>query len=100
MKKKLIFLTLAILLLQIINVNAASDNSQLISMSLVNQDPDPATAGNIVDVRVGILNMGGQSSGDVSVEFVVLPNELSSGLTGVLFSVLLGLLLGFSTKLS
>jgi len=41
-----------------------------ISVSLVNQDPDPAIAGDMVEVRLGIENLGGDSANNLIVELV------------------------------
>ena len=39
-----------------------------VSVSLVNQDPHPAIAGDIVDIYLGIENIGGESSSNLIVE--------------------------------
>ncbi|HIH87342.1 MAG TPA: hypothetical protein HA304_05515 [Methanosarcinales archaeon] len=39
-----------------------------VSVSLVNQDPYPAIAGDIVDIYLGIENIGGESAGNLVVE--------------------------------
>jgi hypothetical protein len=52
-----------------------------VSVSLVNQDPHPAIAGEIVDIYLGIENIGGESSNDLIVElepeypFSLVPDE-------------------------
>jgi len=52
-----------------------------VSVSLVNQDPSPAIAGEIVDIYLGIENIGGESSGNLIVElepeypFTLVPGE-------------------------
>lgn len=47
---------------------SSHDNSQLLSISLINQEPDPAMAGDIVDLRFGIENQGGQNAENVMLE--------------------------------
>ncbi|MBN2094992.1 MAG: COG1361 S-layer family protein [Candidatus Aenigmarchaeota archaeon] len=57
----------------------------IISVSLVNQDPDPAISGDIIEVRIGIENKGGEAVNDLMVEVVpTYPFELVSGETGLL----------------
>ncbi len=41
-----------------------------ISVSLVNHDPDPAVAGDVAEVRLGIQNTGGEDSKNLVVELV------------------------------
>ncbi|MBU0615679.1 MAG: COG1361 S-layer family protein [Nanoarchaeota archaeon] len=65
---KKIFL-LAIVILSMLQVCAASD-SQLITLSLVNQDPDPATSGDIVEIRIGVENRGGEPAENMMLEFI------------------------------
>lgn len=58
-----------------------TENRQVISVSLVNQDPDPAISGDILEVRLGIQNLGGVAVDNLIVEIVpeypfeVLPGE-------------------------
>jgi hypothetical protein len=51
-------------------VLADMSESQILTLSLVNQDPDPAIAGNLVEFRVGVENLGGESVENVVIEFV------------------------------
>jgi hypothetical protein len=56
------------------------ENSVSLSLSMVNQDPDPAYAGDIMEVRVGIENLGGRSANNVVIELVPdYPFELAPG---------------------
>ena len=54
--------------------SAATDNSTImvggsdIRVSLVNQDPDPAAAGDIVELRIGVENQGQTAISDLVVE--------------------------------
>jgi hypothetical protein len=51
------------------------------SISLINQDPDPAIAGNIVELRIGIENRGGEPAENIVLEvnpkypFEMVPGE-------------------------
>ncbi|MFH2027679.1 MAG: COG1361 S-layer family protein [Nanoarchaeota archaeon] len=63
MKQKIIsciFLVMLICMISI-SVHAESDTSVL-SLSLINQDPDPAVAGDVIEVRIGIENKGGEAA--------------------------------------
>jgi hypothetical protein len=56
--------------------------SSAVSISLVNQDPDPAIAGDIVEVRVGVENIGGEALDNLIVELLPeYPFELISGVS-------------------
>ncbi len=56
------------------------DDSSAISISLINQDPDPAIAGDIVEVRLGIENIGGETVNDLIIELIPeYPFSLVSG---------------------
>jgi hypothetical protein len=70
-------MTILMVLMFAMNVLAASSPSayttgQAISVSVVNQNPDPATAGDVVEVRLGIENYGSASLENMIVE--VLPS--------------------------
>ncbi len=62
-------------------VNAALASSTVLSISLANYDPDPAIAGNPVEVRIGIENIGGTTANDLMLEtmpeypFELVPGE-------------------------
>jgi len=59
---------------------AAERDTKLITMNLVNQDPDPAISGDVVEIRVGIENRGGSSYEDVVLEFIPeYPFDLIAG---------------------
>lgn len=45
-------------------------DSKLVVISLVNQDPDPATSGDIVEIRLGVENRGGAITENLVLEFV------------------------------
>lgn len=62
-------------------VNANLADTQAASISLINQDPDPAVAGDIVEVRLGIENIGGSDIDNLIVNlgleypFTLVPGE-------------------------
>ena len=55
-------------------------DGKIVTVSLMNQDPDPATAGNIVELRIGVENNGGESAENVVLEVVAeYPFEMVPG---------------------
>ena len=61
------------------SVNADLTGSSL-SLSLANYDPNPATAGNTVEVSIGIINAGGLATNDLMLEVIpVYPFDLVQG---------------------
>ena len=51
-----------------------------LTLSLVNQDPDPAVSGDTVEIRVGVQNIGGEAVDDVMLEFTPeYPFSLAAG---------------------
>jgi hypothetical protein len=61
-------------------VNAALTGSTTLSVSLANYDPNPAIAGDPLEVRIGIENTGGISTNDLMLEVVpAYPFELVPG---------------------
>ena len=79
-KLALALLAIVLVLTSAIGAYAAGDYTAL-SISLVNQDPNPALAGGIVEVRLGVENVGGASASDVKIEltpeypFTLVPGE-------------------------
>ena len=70
---KIISLALFILCFIIIPTSSAFadiSDAKGVSISLVNQDPDPAIAGDVMEIYLGIENIGGESANDLMVEFV------------------------------
>jgi hypothetical protein len=60
------------------------NTASLLTVSLVNQDPDPAIAGSIVEVRLGVQNNGGQAANNVLVELLPeYPFTIASGDTAI-----------------
>ncbi len=68
MKIKPIML-LIMMIASIVTVSAASEDVLMISLSMVNQDPDPATSGDLVEIRIGIENLGGKDANELMLEF-------------------------------
>ncbi|MBN1502313.1 COG1361 S-layer family protein [Candidatus Woesearchaeota archaeon] len=57
-----------------------TSDMQLIILSLINQDPDPAIAGNILEVRIGVENIGGEMAENQVIEIKAeYPFEKISG---------------------
>lgn len=56
-------------LILIMAVTAYALAGDMLTISLVNQDPTPALAGNLVEIRLGVENTAGQPSEDVVLEF-------------------------------
>jgi hypothetical protein len=79
MKRKILFLILIFAMLATA-ANAALKDIKDVSISLVNQDPDPAIAGDVVEIRLGIENRGGQAAENLIIEVVPgYPFELIAG---------------------
>ncbi|VVB95044.1 NPCBM-associated, NEW3 domain of alpha-galactosidase [uncultured archaeon] len=73
-------LAILVLMTYIPAVNAGLAGSTVLSISLANYDPNPAIAGNTVDVRIGIQNIGGTTTNDLMLEVVPgYPFELVPG---------------------
>jgi hypothetical protein len=75
MKKKgiIAFVMIVILafIVQLQVASAATDvTNAVLSISLVNYDPDPTIAGDTAEVRLGIQNVGAQATDNMIVEFV------------------------------
>jgi len=70
-KLTLPFCIILVLMACIPSVNADLTGSSQLSISLANYDPNPATAGNTLDVSIGILNTGSIATNDLILE--VLP---------------------------
>jgi hypothetical protein len=67
-KTSILVLRLMTVALLFVSIVYASDPASL-SLSLVSQNPSPAMAGDIVEVKIGIINDGGQAVNDLRVEF-------------------------------
>ncbi len=72
MKKIIRMYILVLVIAGILSNLAYADvgDSELVVISLVNQNPDPATAGDIVEVRLGVENRGGAAAENLVLEFV------------------------------
>ena len=84
MNKKYLFVSLILVLMTALfsgSVIADIDDYKDITLSLVNQDPDPSITGDIVELRIGVENQGGVSAEDVVLEitpdypFEAVPGE-------------------------
>lgn len=65
--KKAILLSLLLTIL-FVSVYAQIEDSEIISVSLINQNPDPARAGEIVELRLRVENLGGKEANDLVLE--------------------------------
>lgn len=80
--KNMIFSVLIILVLTAYTPAALAvpGSSTVLAISLANYDPNPAIAGDTVDIRIGIQNIGGMDINDLMMEIVPsYPFELVSG---------------------
>ncbi|MFH1064789.1 MAG: COG1361 S-layer family protein [Candidatus Woesearchaeota archaeon] len=73
MRRYTILIALVLLLSSIVAAQEYTyiSNSDILTLSLVNQDPDPAIAGNIVELRIGVENFGAKLAQDKQVELVL-----------------------------
>ncbi len=72
--KKTTCIVLIVMLLAAFSVSAEYtyiSPSEIVSASLLNQNPDPGMAGNLVDVRVAVENWGSEPSGGYYVELLL-----------------------------
>jgi hypothetical protein len=80
--KKIMFPILIILVMMAYAPAVSADlaGSTVLSVSLANYDPNPAIAGDTVDVSIGIQNLGGTTTNDLIMEVVPqYPIELVPG---------------------
>lgn len=74
MKNKIMLLIL-VFILSLMVVTASE-----IRLTLVNQDPDPATAGDVVEIRLGVENLGGDPVNNLMLELIPeYPIEVVTG---------------------
>lgn len=85
MKIKILPVLIILLMMACIpSVNADLAGSTVLSVSLANYDPNPAIAGEPLEVRIGIENTGGTTTSDLMMEVVpAYPFELVPGETAV-----------------
>jgi hypothetical protein len=91
-KPNMIILFIIILTITLPTAFAALDVSSIkaISLSLINQDPDPAIAGDIVEIRVGVENRGGIIANNIILElvpsypFTLIPGQTAAQLLGTM----------------
>lgn len=80
MKRTLLLFAFLFLTVSIPSVSADISGSTQLSVSLANYDPNPAVAGNTVDVSIGITNTGGIAVNDLIFEVIPeYPFELVPG---------------------
>ncbi len=78
---KMNIILVLLLVVSVFSVNAELSDSKAITISLVNQDPDPSIAGNIVEIRLGVENIGGKAAENLILEiipeypFTMVPGE-------------------------
>ncbi|MFC1741916.1 COG1361 S-layer family protein [Nanoarchaeota archaeon] len=91
--KKTIYLIMFVLFVSLIGVHAEMtyiSDSDILTASLVNQNPDPAIAGNVVELRIGVENWGSSAAEGYDLEllleypFQVVPGERYVKSTGTL----------------
>jgi hypothetical protein len=71
MKKILVSFVAILVFASIIEVVSADlSDTSAVTISLINQDPDPAIAGDIVEVRIGVENSGGVPAENTILELV------------------------------
>jgi hypothetical protein len=62
MKKKIVFIIFMMLSIMFSFVAYGNiQDSSFLRLKIINQDPDPVTAGDIVEIRLGIENFGGET---------------------------------------
>lgn len=70
MRKTLLVIGILILSMYSVLVQAQSD-SEIIGISLINQNPDPARAGEIVELRFRVENSGGKEANNLEIELMM-----------------------------
>nr|MCK4929675.1 COG1361 S-layer family protein [Nanoarchaeota archaeon] len=73
MKNKYLFVSLILVILIGLfsgSVLADVDDKKDITLSLVNQDPDPAITGDVVELRIGVENQGGVAAENLVLEVI------------------------------
>lgn len=70
MIKKLLIISMLILSLYSTIIQAQTSNTGIISISLINYDPDPARAGEMVELRFRVENLGGKEVNNLEIELI------------------------------
>ena len=84
MNRTVNMIVIVLLLFPVLSGVALGQSLSAIQMSLLNQDPTPAQAGDIVEVRLRVINTGEDEVRDFTVAFVpeypfsILPGEVDS----------------------
>ena len=68
MKKIILSVVLFLVILSV--VYSAQDDSSLLKITLLNQEPDHARAGDTVDVRFRVENLGGKNAENLEIEVI------------------------------
>ena len=70
MKQKIILMILIVVVFSMFSnlALAQEKDGEVLIISLLNQDPDPAITGEIVEVRLGIQNIGNEPSIAYTIE--------------------------------
>lgn len=80
MKIKVFLLGLLMLILCTNIAYAAVSDSEIVSVTFLNQNPDPACAGEIVEIRLRVENLGGKEVNNLELE--LLPEYPFSKISG------------------
>ncbi|MGV8171678.1 MAG: COG1361 S-layer family protein [Candidatus Woesearchaeota archaeon] len=69
--KGVIYTLECIVLLFVLAISVmAADTPPSLTLGLINQDPDPAIAGDVLEIRIGIQNNGENVLNDLNIEFI------------------------------
>ena len=70
MKNRVLFLLSMLVVISAVCVCAADKDSSVIKLTLLNQDPNPARAGDLVNLRFKVENSGGKSVEKLDIELI------------------------------
>jgi len=68
--KKIVLFLVCMIMLSAVSVYGAQSSSASIKITLLNQDPDPASAGNTVTLRFKVENTGGEAVDNLNLELI------------------------------
>jgi hypothetical protein len=94
MIKKIFLIGILLMSICIISVNAQSTTTGAVGISLLNQNPDPVRAGDIVELRFKIENTGGKDVNNIAIDFV--PKYPFTEIAGETYSIIINTL--FTTQ--
>jgi len=95
MVKKILISCILMLALFSFFVHAQTSDSEIISTSLINQIPDPARAGEMVELRFRVENLGGGEANNVEIELI--PEYPFTKIPGEEYAIKIGTLSGYQT---